>query len=193
MWGNGEVRVESRELTLDYKLALILHPDSSHPSASAEHFATLNKAYKLLSTTPSRVSYLQTGYGWDSANPSASPSPGEYQEASADAAMREWARYAKAHGAASWEAGSRARGGFRDSDAGRARYSTDGFYHTHPGEDFPFHERPPKGNGDEIFMSNSKFVSLIAGLAAFGSAIQFFRLGQVADNTRDLMVDRHIQ
>lgn len=186
-------RSEYSTLTPDYKLALILHPDSSHPSASAEHFATLNKAYKLLSTTASRTSFLQTGYGWIGANPAASPSPGEYHEASADVAMREWARYAKAHGAASWEAGSRARGGFRDSDAGRRAYRAEGFYHSHPGEDFPFHDAPPKGNGDEIFMSNSRFVALLAGLAGIGAWIQYYRMGQVVDNTRDLLVDRHIQ
>lgn len=191
-------RPQLQTLTSDYKLALILHPDSSHPSASADHFATLNKAYKLLSTPASRTSYLQTGYGWVPSNPAASPTPGQYAESSLDAAMREYARHARAQGAASWEAGAHARGGFREADSRqRARagyYHQDGsFYHSHPGEDFPFHDAPPKGSGEEIYMSNTRFVALIAGLAAFATAVQYMRMGQVVDNTRDLLVDRHIQ
>ncbi|BEI80555.1 hypothetical protein CcaverHIS002_0110840 [Cutaneotrichosporon cavernicola] len=100
---------EPREIKAQYyKLALVLHPDSSHPSASAEHFATLNRAYKLLSLQQSRTSYLQTGYGWTG------PTDAEDPHASADAAMRSWARHARASGASSWEAGARARG-FRTS------------------------------------------------------------------------------
>jgi curved DNA-binding protein CbpA len=158
----------------------VLHPDSSHPSASAEHFATLNRAYKLLSVQQSRTSYLQTGYGWSG------PTDAEDPHASADAAMRSWARHARAHGAASWEAGARARG-FRASEGGA------GYYHTHPGEDFPFHDAPPKGNGDVIFMSNGAFVAFIAGLAGVGTFIQYYRMGAAVDDTKALLVDRHLQ
>ncbi|CAK9784909.1 DnaJ-domain-containing protein [Cutaneotrichosporon oleaginosum] len=162
-----------------YKLALVLHPDSSHPSASAEHFATLSRAYKLLSVQQSRTSYLQTGYGWSG------PADAEDPHASADAAMRSWARHARAHGAASWEAGARARG-FRASEGGA------GYYHTHPGEDFPFHDAPPKGNGDAIFMSNGAFVAFIAGLAGVGTFVQYYRMGAAVDDAKALLVDRHL-
>ncbi|BEJ17379.1 hypothetical protein CspHIS471_0607800 [Cutaneotrichosporon sp. HIS471] len=171
---------EPREIKAQYyKLALVLHPDSSHPSASAEHFATLNRAYKLLSVQQSRTSYLQTGYGWTG------PTDAEDPHASADAAMRSWARQARAHGASSWEAGARARG-FRASDG------NSGYYHTHPGEDFPFHDAPPKGNGDVIFMSNGAFVAFIAGLAGVAVFVQYYRVGTASNDFKAVMVDRHL-
>ncbi|GMK57596.1 hypothetical protein CspeluHIS016_0404300 [Cutaneotrichosporon spelunceum] len=171
---------EPREIKAQYyKLALVLHPDSSHPSASAEHFATLNRAYKLLSVQQSRTSYLQTGYGW------AGPTGAEDPHASSEAAMRSWARHARANGAASWEAGARARG-FRSSD-GNA-----GYYHSHPGEDFPFHDAPPKGNGDVIFMSNGAFVAFIAGLAGVATFVQYYRIGVSSNDTKAMMVDKHL-
>lgn len=167
----------------DYKLALVLHPDSSHPAASAEHFAILARAYKLLSSSAGRNSYLQSGAGW-------SPSGAESGGRPEDAAMREWARRAKAGGAASWQAGQASRHGFRDSDAGRGAW---GYYRTHPGaEDFPFHDKPPEGDGKPIFMGNNRFLALIASLAAFAAVFQVLRVGQFADSHRDILVARHI-
>ena len=56
----------------DYRLALLLHPDSSHPSASPSNFATLHRAYTLLSTPRSRQLFEQFGQGWSSSSSDAS-------------------------------------------------------------------------------------------------------------------------
>lgn len=107
-----------------------------------------------------------------------------------DSAMREWARRAKAGGAASWEAGQAARGGFRDSDAGRGAWA---FYHHRPGEDFPFHDAPPQGDGKPVYMANEKFFGLIAAIAGIVAIFQFGRLGRAADRHKDLLIERHVE
>jgi len=162
----------------DYALALVLHPDSSHPSASAEHFALLNKAYKLLSTQAGRSSYLATGYGWTGTFDAG------YTESSTDAAMRDVIRRARSAGAAEW--GGR---GFRDSDAGRGAwtYRTRENFHPYTGEEFP------TGGGEELYMSNNKFVALIAALAGIVCVAQIIRFESVSGSARDLLIDRHIQ
>lgn len=47
-----------------YSLALLYHPDSTHPSSSSENFTTLNKAYKLLSNDHARSLYNRASVGW---------------------------------------------------------------------------------------------------------------------------------
>lgn len=52
----------------DYRLALLYHPDSTHPSSSPHAFALLNRAYKLLSSPHARATYHRTGHGWGTAH-----------------------------------------------------------------------------------------------------------------------------
>lgn len=52
----------------DYRLALLYHPDSTHPSSSPHHFSLLNRAYKLLSSPHARALYHRTGLGWGTAH-----------------------------------------------------------------------------------------------------------------------------
>ncbi|TXT10715.1 hypothetical protein VHUM_02220 [Vanrija humicola] len=170
-----------------YKLALILHPDSSHPSASAEHFATLNRAYKLLSSPASRASYLQTGHGW-----SGTPSDGgPHAEPAADAWMREAVHRAKRNGAGAYDAHGWGKAGFRASEAGSGawkRYSdTRGWY------TFEEAHLDQQGTGEERYMSNNKFVIVVAALMGIGLWVQLSRVGKVTDSTREHLVDRHVQ
>jgi hypothetical protein len=167
--------------TTDYALALVLHPDSAHPSASADHFATLNKAYKLLSTQSGRNSYLTTGYGWQGGSFDTG-----YAESSSDAAMRDVIRRARHAGAAQWNPR-----GFRDSDAGAGAWTyrnVDG-RQWHP-YDADGHAR---GGGEELYMTNTRFMALVATLAGVVVLVLVYRVADVTDNTREMLVDRHIQ
>ncbi|EJT49207.1 hypothetical protein A1Q1_01688 [Trichosporon asahii var. asahii CBS 2479] len=210
----GEIKAKS-----DYKLALILHPDSSHPAASAEHFATLNKAYKLLSDPAQRRSFLQTGYGW------ASKSGGDGVSAY-DQAFHDAVRHAKQAGAAEW----RGRG-FRDAEAGSgawtyARYAefarasegmgqgmagewakSHGFYdhrryganwqagaNTHGGwHPYMADGNPGQGTGEPIYMSNLRFFALIAAFSGIFAFAQMFRVTKSAETHKELLKDKHIQ
>ena len=89
--------------SLDYRLALMLHPDSAHSSSSQENFATLHRAYALLSSPDSRSDYLQTGRGWSSSTSSPSDT--------IEAMMRAEVLRRKRTGA-----------GFRPSDAGQGAW-----------------------------------------------------------------------
>ncbi|KAL1408975.1 hypothetical protein Q8F55_005792 [Vanrija albida] len=169
-----------------YKLALILHPDSSHPSASAEHFATLNRAYKLLSSSATRASYLQTGHGWSgtAADLGARPEP------SADHWMREAVHRAKRNGAGGYDAHGWGKAGFRASEAGRGawgRYGDNGNW-------YAFEEASLGGEkgGEPRYMSNNKFVIVVAALMGIGLWVQLSRVGKVTDSTREHLVDRHV-
>lgn len=172
-------------LHVDYKLALVLHPDSSHPSASAEHFAMLNKAYKLLSTQSGRSSYLATGYGWATSR-GGSPFDADYAESSTDAAMRETIRRARQGGAAQW----RSRG-FRDSDAGSGAWT----YRNVNGRQWHPYDADghASGGGEELYMSNNKFVMVVAIIAGMITAAQLIRVSTATDTSKDLLMERHIQ
>ncbi|KAK4686581.1 hypothetical protein P7C73_g3541, partial [Tremellales sp. Uapishka_1] len=168
-----------------YRLALLLHPDSHHPSSSPENFATLNRAYTLLSLPQSRNSYLQTGYGW-----STSPT------ASRDDDMLAHVRHRRRAGAAAWGDG---RGGYRDSDAGRGAWggfkAGDGKYHPYEETGFGFQAHdwtPGKGKGEERYMSNQRFLSAIFAAGVVFAWIQYHRIGMAADSTRDLLDRQHI-
>lgn len=144
----------------DYKLALLLHPDSSHPSSSPDHFATLNKAYNLLSKQSSRSAFLKTGYGWD-----VSTSSGGTQTWS-DSLMRAEIARRRNGGAAAWSGASRR---YRDSDAGRGAWGGfDGSQGWRPYEDPSKGFSPPtSGPAEERYMSNPRF------LAVVGVAVRF--------------------
>ncbi|WOO82770.1 Chaperone protein DnaJ [Vanrija pseudolonga] len=171
-----------------YKLALILHPDSSHPSASAEHFATLNRAYKLLSSPASRASYLQTGTGW-----SGTPADGGARpEPSADHWMREAVHRAKRNGAGQYDAHGWGKAGFRASEAGSGawkRYGDASDWYTFEEANL---NQGGTGSGDPRYMSNNKFVIVVAALMGIGLWVQLSRVGKVTDSTREHLVDRHV-
>ncbi|WWD22112.1 hypothetical protein CI109_106601 [Kwoniella shandongensis] len=132
-----------------YKLALLLHPDSSHPSSSHDHFAVLNRAYRLLGKPSSRNAYVKTGYGWDlSAVASPRHDPGMYAEV-----LRR-----RQGGAAAWDGSTRR---FRDSDAGKGAWGGfDGSQGWRPYEDVHMGFQPT-GPAEERYMSNPRFLAVV--------------------------------
>lgn len=218
-FGTPPSSAQSFQLTADYKLALILHPDSSHPAASAEHFATLNKAYKLLSDPAQRRSFLQTGYGW------ASKAGGDGVSAY-DQAFHDAVQHAKQAGASEW----RGRG-FRDAEAGSgawtyARYAefarasegmgqgmagewakSHGYYdhrrygsnwqagaHTQGGwHPYMADGNAQQGTGEPIYMSNLRFFALIAAFSGIFAFSQMFRATKSAESHKELLRDKHAQ
>ena len=150
---------------VDYRLALLLHPDSSHPSSSPEHFASLHRAYTLLSSPAKRSSYVQTGYGWDSAS---SPSGGRRSNHSYEDQMRAEIRYRAQGGTSGWHGRGRPTYGhsFRESEAGRGAWGGfrggDGKYEAYDTGEFS----QSQGTGEERYMSNTQFLGLIAGIVS---------------------------
>lgn len=162
---------------------MILHPDSSHPSSSPEHFATLHRAYSLLSQPQSRSSYNQTGFGW-------SPTGQAVRDTWSDAQMRSEVHARRRGGAASWEAGSR---GYRSTETG---WQQEQWQY---GDEFA---TPPKGNGEVVYMSNMKFMSLFAGVVSTRVCyslqqcvvvawVQFQRVGMATESHRELLQAQH--
>ncbi|WVQ84125.1 hypothetical protein IAT38_006270 [Cryptococcus sp. DSM 104549] len=170
-----------------YQLALILHPDSSHPSSSPDHFATLNKAYKLLSSSTSRSSFLRTGYGWDVSNHS-------MVKDSSDAAMYAEILRRKRGGAAAWDNNSR---GYRNSDAGRGAWGGfDGSKGWRPYEDINAGFRTPNTDNnvkEERYMSNNNFLIVLCIVTAAVAWFQFNRLGYAADSHREMLDKQHFE
>lgn len=150
----------------DYKLALLLHPDSSHPSSSPEHFASLHKAYTLLSNPSSRNSYIQTGYGW---SPTSSSSSSSSSSTNYEDRMRAEIRYRARGGAAAWSSGARYGDGrpmYGDSEAGRGAFGGfrggDGKWEPYDTGEFDTRQ----GTGEERYMSNMQFLAMIAGIVS---------------------------
>ena len=131
----------------DYRLARILHPDSSHPSASHDNFAILHKAYTLLSHPGTRSMYLQTGYGWSTDGSVSS------DESWSDAQMRAEARARRRGGAAAWHTQNQPFTRNRDS-------WTDGTGRAYE-EDFS-----PKGGGEPRYMTNQQFFVVVVGIVS---------------------------
>ncbi|WVQ97965.1 hypothetical protein IAU59_005085 [Kwoniella sp. CBS 9459] len=169
-----------------YKLALLLHPDSSHPSSSHDHFATLNRAYKLLSTPSSRTSYQKTGYGWTHPSAPSSDGPRPPSEYGMHAEILRRAQ----GGTASWD-----KRRYRDSDAGRGAWG--GFdgsqgwrpYTDHNGAFNPNmgFDTTATGTGEERYMSNPRFLAVVGIVGAAMAWMQFHRLGQATETHRDLL------
>ncbi|KAL7421937.1 hypothetical protein Q5752_003709 [Cryptotrichosporon argae] len=161
-----------------YRLALVLHPDSSHPSSSAENFSTLHRAYTLLSDPVKGNTYRQTGLGWaGGAEPSSSPY---------DDALRAEVLRRRRAGASEWGYG---RGGFREAEFARRAahaergwqpYDADGYAHN------------PEGKREQRYMSNGAFLSVVLGTAMFVAYFQWLRLGSAADTARGVLMDRHV-
>ncbi|RSH90356.1 hypothetical protein EHS25_001690 [Saitozyma podzolica] len=155
-----------------YKLAKMVHPDSSHPSSSPTDFATLHKAYTLLSEPSSRSMYLSTGYGWSTGTTS---NPMSWS----DAQMRAEVASRRRGGAAAWGPGHR---GYRDSDAGRGAWN-------HSWDDgYGFQ---PTGTGEERYMSNSRFLALLGAISVVTAWAQYHRAGWAADTHRELLDRQH--
>ncbi|KAI9635402.1 uncharacterized protein MKK02DRAFT_44090 [Dioszegia hungarica] len=171
----GRVSAKGKEkATDDYRLAMILHPDSSHPSSSPEHFAMLHRAYSLLSSSQSRSSYLQSGFGW-------SPTGQAVRDSWSDAQMRSEVHARRRGGAAAWETGSR---GYRSAEAGWAQQEEQWQY----GDEF---RAPPKGTGEVIYMSNKRFISIFAGVSVLIAWIQYHRIGIASETHRELLQAQH--
>ncbi|KAK8846828.1 hypothetical protein IAR55_005916 [Kwoniella newhampshirensis] len=133
-----------------YKLALLLHPDSSHPSSSHDHFAVLNRAYKLLAQPSSRSAYMKTGYGWDLSSMAA--------RTPQDPRMHAEVMRRRQGGAAAWDGSTRR---FRDSDAGKGAWGGfDGSQGWRPYEDVHMGFQPT-GPGEERYMSNPRFLAVV--------------------------------
>jgi curved DNA-binding protein CbpA len=115
-----------------------LHPDQKHPAASQDDFATLNRAYSLLSKPHTRAAYLQTGHGWNTlhtGDPRADPDWELRREILARS------RYRKAAS----DAGSGAWGGFEGTK-------------WRPTQDTGFNM---DFNAEPTYMSNPKFLSTL--------------------------------
>ncbi|RXK37580.1 hypothetical protein M231_05122 [Tremella mesenterica] len=155
-----------------YTLARLIHPDSSHPSSSTEHFATLHRAYTLLSNPSTRNIYLQTGYGW-------SHSSHQPTESWSDAQMRAEIRRRKHAGTAAW--------GHHQHRHQHQHYPHGGHYHEWDGGWYT----PERGEGEERFMSNGKFLALTAGVSVILAWLQYHRFGAIAETHSQLSRQQH--
>ncbi|WWC59355.1 uncharacterized protein I303_101907 [Kwoniella dejecticola CBS 10117] len=166
-----------------YKLALLLHPDSSHPSSSPDHFAILNKAYTLLSTPSSRSAYLKTGYGWSISSqiPSSSGS-----RPAGDWGMHEEIMRRARGGTSGWE-----RRRYRDSDAGKGAwggFDGSGGWRAFNDQTMNFdHSTSFNGTGEERYMSNPRFLAVLGIVGCAFGWIQYHRLGTATETHRDLL------
>lgn len=101
--------------------------------------------------------------------------------------VREAIRRARANGAHEW----RGRG-FRDSEAGAGawgahRMGADGQWQPYDADGHA------SGGGDALYMSNNKFVMVIAILAGIAVWAQWVQIDNVVDTSRASMIDRHVQ
>jgi curved DNA-binding protein CbpA len=145
-------------LISDYRLALLLHPDSSHPSSSPANFATLNRAYKLLSTPSSREDYLRSNFGWSH---DGKASPYEFDPMMAEILRR------KRDGA-----GRRFR-----TEAGRGAWGTYG-----PDGKWQPAQEYRGGAGEPKYMSHSSFGSMLIFLVRAGSWVSSNVLSATSDH-----------
>ncbi|WWC67847.1 uncharacterized protein I206_101764 [Kwoniella pini CBS 10737] len=163
-----------------YKLALLLHPDSSHPSSSHDHFAILNKAYTLLSTPSSRSAYLKTGYGWSIS--SQIPT----NKTTMDWGMHEEIMRRAKGGTSQWE-----RRKYRDSDAGKGAwggFDGSGGWKNFNDQTMNFdHKTSFNGTGEERYMSNPRFLAVLGIVGCAFGWIQYHRLGTATETHRDLL------
>ena len=143
---------------------MILHPDSSHPASSQADFATLHRAYTLLSCRQSRQSYLSSGFGWSGRSDGSAPSY--------DDAMRAEVLRRRAGGAAAY--GSYGHGQRRSSDAGAGAWGGYGMgsnWTPNPEDGFP-----EQGKGEVVYMSNERFMSIFIAIVSLreipGAGIQ---------------------
>ncbi|ORY27800.1 hypothetical protein BCR39DRAFT_537331 [Naematelia encephala] len=145
-----------------YRLALILHPDSTHPSSSTDHFADLNRAYTLLSSPSSRKLYQQTGHGWSQAGPATA-------QDLADAFMKaELMRRAR---------GGAARHQRRYSEAGSGAF---------------FDAEPLQGDGEPRYMSNPSFLSVTIVFSTVMAWVQYHRWKMEADTHKEVLDTAHL-
>ena len=154
-------------LRTDYRLAMILHPDSSHPASSHTDFATLHRAYTLLSRSSSRQQYLSSGYGWSGRSDGSGPS--------FDDAMRAEVMRRRAGGAAAYG------GSYRRSDAGQGAwggYGMGGAWTPNPEDGFP-----EQGKGEALYMSNERAMTIFIAVV---SHPQFPFLSAAQDHIPDV-------
>jgi hypothetical protein len=143
----------------DYRLAMIYHPDASHPSSSTDNFMALRNAYNLLKNEGTRTTYNRTGVGWSS-NPSHSSS-GESPSQWQDDMMREQIRrransYGNAYGRGRAHGYGRGEGAYSQARWGQHAHDSDyGFAgYAHAG--------PDRGSQTGNYMSNVRFVGSLA-------------------------------
>ncbi|CAD6565448.1 MAG: hypothetical protein TREMPRED_001287 [Tremellales sp. Tagirdzhanova-0007] len=153
-----------------YRLALILHPDSAHPASSPTHFATLHRAYALLSHPASRLTYLRSGLGWTK--------PNAALDHPVDSMMREVMRRGQA-GA-----------GFRPSDAGKGAWGGRGGTHQWRAYgDAGFHGDVAT---EPTLMSHHRFLGLFSLVLGIGAWVQYHRIDMVADSRREMLDQSHL-
>lgn len=134
-----------------YSLALLYHPDSTHPSSSSDNFTTLNKAYKLLSNDHARNMYNRAGVGW-SAGPDSPANSGRGADPWNDEMMRAEIRRRGTHhwGSPNYGAGR-----------GSSHYAQTRWGHAAPGYGaYGMGEHEMTG-GKPIYTSNSRFVGAV--------------------------------
>lgn len=159
-----------------YRLAMILHPDSSHPASSHTDFATLHRAYTLLSRSSSRQQYLSSGYGWSGRSDGSGPS--------FDDAMRAEVMRRRAGGAAAYG------GSYRRSDAGQGAwggYGMGGAWTPNPEDGFP-----EQGKGEALYMSNERAMTIFIAVCGILAWIQWNRVTWSTDSHRELLRQQHV-
>ncbi len=159
---------------LDYKLAMLYHPDANHPSSSTDHFAALSKAYNLLSTEASRSLYLRTGIGWSGLAPE-SASAASWQ----DDEMR---RQARARGRAQYARSYRA-----ESGSGRGGDGYDRMRWGYDAEDIP-----DMGKGEGRYMCHHRFFASLTLLTMLFGMIQYHRAMEATDVAREFVERKHV-
>lgn len=171
-----------------YRLAMLYHPDSSHPSSSTDNFMALRNAYNLLNNENSRSLYNRTGIGWSSSSPSsssASSSSGGMGFRHGDEMMRDEIRnrarhwgnphaYGYAYGNARGEAGyNQARWG-NNGDGYSAGFAGHG-----------------NGNPNGNYTSNYRFVSSVMVFSVIFGIFQYERASRSAQWHKDLVERNH--
>ncbi|GHJ83845.1 hypothetical protein NliqN6_0247 [Naganishia liquefaciens] len=166
-----------------YRLALLYHPDSTHPSSSPHNFSLLNRAYKLLSSPHSRATYHRTGHGWGTAHDVAAGrtggAAGGFNRAS-DEELRRQAR-ARAYSYAYSSGGSTGYG--RGGQAyDQARWG--GTDRQEGGAGGP----NPNGN----YTTNTRFIGSLLIVSVLFSLIQYNRALNASLWTQELLDAKHM-
>ncbi|KAJ9117750.1 hypothetical protein QFC20_000028 [Naganishia adeliensis] len=167
-----------------YRLALLYHPDSTHPSSSPHHFSLLNRAYKLLSSPHARATYHRTGLGWGSANDVAAgrTGVGGFNRAS-DEELRRQARaraysYAYSGNGASSGGGGAGYTGYANGRGGHA-------YDQARWGEGPDGMGNPNPNGN--YTTNTRFIGSLFIISVLFSMIQYNRAINASLWTQELM------
>lgn len=107
--------------------------------------------------------------------------------------MREAVHRAKRNGAGPYDAHGWGKAGFRASEGGSSAWRRGDSSDWYTFEEAYLHQSGGAGSGEPRYMSNNKFVIVVAALMGIGLWVQLSRVGKMTDSTREHLVDRHVQ